>query len=144
MNTQTTIIGPQKHSSTVIIFRAVYFAGYMTLIAHRKASLCYVPMLDDDQVWACMHCCHYTFRYGFCQLFGYSWFRQRPCWSDTISRDHYSDVIMGAMASQITSLTIVYSSVCSGANQIKHQSSASLAFARGIHLDRWIPRTKDQ
>ena len=42
---------------------------------------------------------------------------------------------MGAMASQITSLTIVYSSVYSGADQRKHQSTASLAFLRGIH--RW-------
>ena len=37
------------------------------------------------------------------------------------------------MASQITSLTIVYSAVYSGADQSKHQSSASLAFVRGIH-----------
>ena len=42
---------------------------------------------------------------------------------------------MGAMASQITSLTIVYLTVFSGAHQRKHQSSASLAFVRGIH--RW-------
>ena len=35
---------------------------------------------------------------------------------------------MGEIASQITSLTIVYSTVCSGADQRKHQSSASLAF----------------
>ena len=40
---------------------------------------------------------------------------------------------MGAMASQITSLTIFYSAVYSGADQRKHQSSASLAFVRGIH-----------
>ena len=46
---------------------------------------------------------------------------------------HYCDVIMGAMASEITSLTIVYSTVYSGANQRKHQSSVSLAFGRGIH-----------
>ena len=46
---------------------------------------------------------------------------------------HYSDVIMGAMASQITSLTIVYSTVYSGTDQRKHQSSASLALVRGIH-----------
>ena len=39
---------------------------------------------------------------------------------------------MGAMASQITSLTIVYSTIYSGADQRKHQSSASLAFVRGI------------
>ena len=37
------------------------------------------------------------------------------------------------MASQITSLTIVYSSVYSGGDQRKHQSSVSLAFVRGIH-----------
>ena len=45
---------------------------------------------------------------------------------------HYDDVIMGEMASQITSLTIVYSTVYSDADQRKHQSSASLAFVRGI------------
>ena len=39
------------------------------------------------------------------------------------------------MASQITSLTIVYSTIYLGADQIKHQSSVSLAFVRGIH--RW-------
>ena len=46
---------------------------------------------------------------------------------------HYGDVVMGTVASQITSLTIVYSTVYSGADQRKHQSSASLAFVRGIH-----------
>ena len=46
---------------------------------------------------------------------------------------HYDDVIMGAMASQITSLMNVYSTVYSGADQRKHQSSASLAFVWGIH-----------
>ena len=55
---------------------------------------------------------------------------------------HYDDVIMSAMASQITSLTAVYSTVYWGADQRKHQSSALLAFVWGIH--RWIPRTKDQ
>ena len=47
--------------------------------------------------------------------------------------DHYIDVMMGLMASQITSLTLVYSTVYSGADQRKHQISASLAFVRGIH-----------
>ena len=46
---------------------------------------------------------------------------------------HYDDVIMSAIASQITSLTIVYSTVYPGADQSKHQSSASLAFVWGIH-----------
>ena len=40
---------------------------------------------------------------------------------------------MGAMASQITSLTIVYSTVYSDEDQRNPQSSASLAFVWGIH-----------
>ena len=51
---------------------------------------------------------------------------------------------MSPVASQITSLTVVYSTVYSEADQRKHQSSASLAFVWGIHRDRWIPRTKGQ
>ena len=46
---------------------------------------------------------------------------------------HYDDVIMTTMASQITSLTVVNSTVYSDADQRKHQSSASLAFVWGIH-----------
>ena len=46
---------------------------------------------------------------------------------------HYDDIIMRVMASQIISLMIVYSTVYSGADQRKHQSSTSLAFVRGIH-----------
>ena len=42
-------------------------------------------------------------------------------------------VIMGMMASQFTSLMVVYSTIYSGADQRKHQSSASVAFVRGIH-----------
>ena len=49
---------------------------------------------------------------------------------------HYDDVIMGALASLITSLTIVYSTVNS--DQRKHQSSASLAFVREFIGERWI------
>ena len=40
---------------------------------------------------------------------------------------------MSAKASQITGVMIIYSTFCSGADQRKHQSSASLAFVRGIH-----------
>ena len=54
-------------------------------------------------------------------------------WANTIL--HYSDVIVGIMASHITSLTIVYSTVHSGTDQRKHQSSASLAFVWWIY--RW-------
>ena len=50
-----------------------------------------------------------------------------------IPRLHYDDVTMSLMASQITSLTIVYSTVYSGTDQRKHQSPASLAFVWRIH-----------
>ena len=46
---------------------------------------------------------------------------------------HYGDVIMGTIAYLITSLSIVYSTVYSDANQRKHQSSASLAFVLWTH-----------
>ena len=46
---------------------------------------------------------------------------------------HYDDVTMNGMASQITSLTIVYSTVYPGADQRKHQSPVSLTFVREIH-----------
>ena len=50
-------------------------------------------------------------------------------------QSHYNDVIMNAMASKITGLTIVYSAVYSGADQRKHQIAESLAFVWGFH--RW-------
>ena len=46
---------------------------------------------------------------------------------------HCNDVIMSPMASQIISLTSVYSIVYSGTDQRKHQRSVSLASVRGIH-----------
>ena len=49
---------------------------------------------------------------------------------------HYSDIIMGTMTFQITGVLMVCLIVCSGTDQGKHQSSASLAFVRGIH--RWL------
>ena len=49
-----------------------------------------------------------------------------------IAKNHYNNVIMGAIGSLITSLTIVYSTVYSDADQRKHQSPASLAFVWGI------------
>ena len=80
-----------------------------------------------------------------CQNFGKRSPRWVTCWSSITEQDlhqslstesfsaHYDDVRMGAIASQITSLTIVYSIVYLDADQRKHQISASLAFVRGIH-----------
>ena len=53
--------------------------------------------------------------------------------------NYCDDTIKSVMASQIISPTIVYSRAYSDADQRKHQSSASLAFVRGIH--RWSVNT---
>ena len=66
-----------------------------------------------------------------------SWLPSNTSWTGALlvesRRWDYIDVIMTTMASQITSLTFVYSTVYSDADQRKHQSSASLAFVWGIH-----------
>ena len=63
--------------------------------------------------------------YTCCLVYVMSW--KRYYWP------HYHDVTMDSIASLITSITIVYSAVYSGSDQSKYQSSASLAFVRGIH-----------
>ena len=77
--------------------------------------------------WSRYQLLHFSFHCGY---------RRLCCWDCSALRlSYYSEVIMGAKTSQITSFVIVYSTVSSGADQRKHQSSASLAFVRGIH--RW-------
>ena len=68
---------------------------------------------------SCLNCAKYTSLSNIMQL----WTRQ------------YSNVIMSVVAYQITGVSIVCSAVCSGADQGKQQSSASMAFVRGNH--RW-------
>ena len=57
---------------------------------------------------------------------------------------HYNDIIMIRMDSQITSVSTVCSTVCSGADQRKQQSSTPPAFVRESTSDRWIHLTKGQ
>ena len=57
----------------------------------------------------------------------------KKTWTFETQSCHYDDVMLGAIASQITSLTIIYSIFYSDADQRKPQSSASLAFVREIH-----------
>ena len=57
------------------------------------------------------------------------------CQSTLRMLSHYSNAIISAMASQTTSISIVYSTIYWGADQRKHKNSASLGFVRGIH--RW-------
>ena len=68
-----------------------------------------------------------------------TWFLFGGCWclavymlSDiSLQRRHH---MTNAMASEITGVWNVCSTICSGAEQIKHKkNSASLAFVRGIH-----------
>ena len=97
--------------------------------------------------------CQWGFRQSWhCTLYTTLWFDFSLVWSviTNAHRDyfrsigaitsirlsqHYDDVMIIAMASQITSRTIVYSTVYSGKDERKHQSCASLALVRGIH--RW-------
>ena len=85
------------------------------------------------------------------RLYEYQWNIPKVIWmiSDDTSphrnTTRCSDVAISAMVSQITGFSTVCSTVCSGANQRKHQSSASLAFVRVIH--QWpvdSPHTKGQ
>ena len=55
------------------------------------------------------------------------------CHHPNCNYQHYGDAMMDAIASHVTSLTIVYSTVYSDADRRKHQSSASLTFVWGIH-----------
>ena len=64
-----------------------------------------------------------------------AWRDQSPPFSSIALLTNYSDVIKGVMASQITCVSNVCSTVCLGADQRKHQRSGSLAFVKGIH--RW-------
>ena len=106
-------------------------ANYDVIVMHACAHFCYKML--HCWVFRLMHC-------GISEMGLYhGYWCLIPCVQPS---SHYYDVIMSLMVSQITSLTIVYSTVYSVTDQRKHQSSASLAFVRGIH--RWIPRTKGQ
>ena len=95
---------------------ALYYAPLYNVtkryIIHQRKAQCSCALLVNTRVYSCSFV-----------LFTH------------MHHHHYSDVMLGAMASPITSLTVDYSTVYSGADQRKYQSSASLAFVRGIH--RW-------
>ena len=83
----------------------------------------YAGPMEYPQIWPCFCCGHILI------------FLIHALYSPILLRVpyHYDDVIMTMLASQITSLAVVYSIVYSGVDQRKHQSSASLAFVREIH-----------
>ena len=82
----------------------------------------------------------YILHYGCCATEAITWGNHDPmpacevimkaiC---TVKFTSWHYVIMSAMASQITGISIVCSTVCTCANQRKHQNSASLVCVRGI------------
>ena len=62
----------------------------------------------------------------------------------SIMHTHYGDVIMGMMASQITSLTIVYSIIYWGADQRNIKAQCHWPLCKEFTGDRWISRTNGQ
>ena len=116
--------------STLWILRAGCFSPSTSIAAvqvtHPYISSCsLVNTVRAEVFWGNIKCLHLA-----------------PLPNTQIIQLHYTDVIITTVTSQTTSLTVVYSIVYSGADQGKHQSSASLAFVRGSHRDRWIPRRK--
>ena len=94
-------------------------------------------MAGWHQIWTCRQNCpradYMYFTVVLATAIPKYWYPTHSYQLPVIFELHYSDVIMGAIASQITNLAIVYSTVYSDANQRKHRSSVSLAFVRGIH-----------
>ena len=86
----------------------------MSLTNERKFS----HHAGQSNLWSYKH-----METGWCIYVTVYWVIIRHC--------HYNDVIMGTIVSQITSLTIVYSTVYSDADQRKHQSSVLLAICVG-------------
>ena len=116
------------HPSLITVFRVV-----PTLVSHdngsqqiRVSSL--AGMAVEPSTWYSSRGTHPSIDPAHWRL------TSQPC----LCSNHHSTwghSVTSVMASQITSLTIVHSTVYSGADQWKHQSSASLALVRGIH--RW-------
>ena len=108
------VINQDSHSYLFVYMDMYIFSGFQE---SKIGCECCVEMFSSD-----------TSHPKKCLYYG------RNRWkTDVTNPCHYGDVIMGAIASQITSLTIVYSTVYSDVDQRKHQSSASLAFVWGIH-----------
>ena len=75
--------------------------------------------------------------YSYSECGTLSWFRVSTGHQQWINycrwtSPQYSDIIMSAIASHITSISSVCSAICSGTHQRKHQSSAWLSFMRGV------------
>ena len=99
---------------------------YITKPIHGSSTSMVCPMLTKSEQMSAWHFFNYQ------QIFLYDIVRGKLLMH--LQQCHYCDVKTSAMASRITGVPIVCSTVCSGADQRKHQSSAWLAFVRGIQL----------
>ena len=70
---------------------------------------------------------------AYCQAYIFSWGDLYRLWLCGLVPIHHSDVTMSAMASHISGVSIVWSTVCSGADQLKHQTCTALASVNGNH-----------
>ena len=109
--------------SRVTLYTAGHLHTAVPHCSHSRAPIVHTAVPRENNE----HGCVYLRRRAVCKLPGCVEGHPWKCYH------HYNDVVMGTIASQITSLTIVYSTVYSDADKKKHQSSASLAFVRGIH-----------
>ena len=150
---------------TVYVYVDKKHWGYFRCLQLPKSACNVVHVFQTCQILECvfrryiyfMIKSHTLYRTMRIRYFAVHFILTPRCLMDIVLLIHYDDVTMSGMASQITSLTIIYSTVYSGTDQRKHQSPASLAFVRGIHRepvnsprtgeftgDRWILRTNGQ
>ena len=87
----------------------------------------FVPNRHQENIWTWSHV--YSPRHGIRVKSG-----DHSCMKVTTAfLSDYSNVIMSAMASEITGISIAYTTVCSGTDEKEYQSFTSLDFVRGIH-----------
>ena len=123
--------------SVLLKLFAVHFSTTTLVWVQQKPEVCYEFRIDSKctpSQWETALLCNDVLHWLCASLKSALEFHQYPC-MNSAKATGYSDVIMRAMASQITGVSIVFSTVCSDADQRNHQSSAPLAFVRGIH--RW-------
>ena len=146
-------LGPKRYKANPKFPRTSVFLTMQTALCRQKIQQNTVrlsTLISNLDAWSTSLSCNVALTADFLEMIPWKllrfwtfWMKVRltgntssvsaTIWSSVIK--HYSDVIMGVMVSQITGVTIVYLIVCSGEDQRKHQSSASLVFVRGIH--RW-------
>ena len=105
-----------------------YFPSYF--FSHKK-SRCFIHFKEITSFRNAKNAHHHVWQCDE-ENTGRTWYGELTCCLLEDMVVHYSDVIMSAMASRITGVSLVCSTVCSDADQRKPQSSTPLAFVRGM------------